>query len=137
MVEEIFSQGVRRVGIFQIIKYFREGRKECMWDSIESFCLQQRSRSGRIGTLRSSKGRWGLSYQAQKSGRQVIWQGVIEILNGWWNFSEGEVSISVNRCIQWSCREVKGESPSTFARSGDIASVRYKGMRVIILSLEF
>jgi hypothetical protein len=47
------------------------------------------------------------------------------------------VSISLNHWIQWICREVKCESPSTFAISGDIEIVRYKGTRVIDLALEF
>jgi hypothetical protein len=55
VVEELLSQGVRRVGRFQIIRDYREGRKECVQESLRILEFAARIKLRRDRDLESSK----------------------------------------------------------------------------------
>jgi hypothetical protein len=55
VVEELLSQGVRRVGVFQIIRDYREGHKECVKESLRILEFAARIKLRRDRDLESSK----------------------------------------------------------------------------------
>jgi hypothetical protein len=88
VVEELLSQGVHRVGGVWIIKYYREGHKECVKESLRMLEFAVNIKLKRDRVLESSKegrGSKSLHRNQDQEGHQII-----ENLNGRLNFSKGE-----------------------------------------------
>jgi hypothetical protein len=67
VVEELLSQGVRRVGRHQIIRDYREGRKECVQEFLRILEFAARTKLRRDRDFEEFEGRMRFEVTSQKS----------------------------------------------------------------------